>query len=180
MTDIWDIDGLADCEALFEHQLRISTTDRGAPNLRHEASARHNAAPTEVRLHVACDVHKASTVTSAQHSVAPHSISNLVAFAIAQRPAGSLDLLRTCIAVFLQARLVIHSNVRPPDEATSTGQHRRLLMDLFLPATSIKNIMRRATISGMLNGNWSDRYIISHYCPPGCCSDNPENKGGHG
>ena len=149
------------CEAF------VTTTDRGAPNLRAEAAERRDAIAGQCRLQLPCDVHKCATVCTSVFNLTPVDISGLIGLGLAQKPAGMIQLLRDCITVLLQTRLRIIR--RPPDLKDEASAHRTALLSLFLGKDV--DAPRRCIVGGFLNGNWKHRRI-DHLCGPLCCNGN--------
>ncbi len=61
------------------------------------------------------------------------------------------------------------------ETSAASAALRNAAVDLWFPkpdATQpVKSGKRRATIKHFLNGNWSRRDAVEHYCPDGCCPD---------
>jgi hypothetical protein len=119
---------------------------------------RSGAGPNHFRLSKCCEVHKAFAVARAQFDVWPQLVSSMIAFAISQRAAGALDLLRECAVVFFKCRLKFVSDVRPPP-------HCKVQLALMLPwMFRGPDTGRRSVIETFLNGDWSDSDPQHYHC----------------
>jgi hypothetical protein len=120
------------------------------------------------RMSKCCEVHKAFAVSRAQFGVWGQLVSSMIAFAISQRPAGSLDTLRMCAVEFFIARLDFIPHVLPPRQCS---EHRAVLFPWLLHLNGPEANRRRSTIETFLNGDWSNP-TPQHYhawnCTCGC------------
>jgi hypothetical protein len=148
----------------------ISCHDRAASNLKYEACQLRDKGEKDVRLSLPCDVHRISGISGAQWNQISLCISGAISFAISQRPAGALECLRACIAMWLRTRCqIIRGGSLPPSAASL--RHRDAMLDL---CSSIPK-ERQAVIRGFFNVDWC-KSDPAHFHWDGCtcCDGTPE------
>jgi hypothetical protein len=129
------------------------------------------SAANNFRLSLYCTVHKAFSIAKAQFDACPRFISSMIGYAIAQRPAGSLDTLRECAACFFKARLRIVRTALPP---VADREARAEFLSWVLGGNGPECRRRRQCVDSFLNGNWAVP-TPEHYhvfgCPCRCTSE---------
>ena len=80
-----------------------------------------------------------------------------------------LSRMRTILqSIFEEELVVVHAF--PPDQCF---EHRKQVLDLFLPAQGPKSVKRRFVLQSLCNGDLTSS-DITHYCSFSCCSS-PEH-----
>eukprot|EP00971_Amphidinium_carterae_P281305 5585191-Amphidinium_carterae.2 len=117
-------------------------------------------------LRVACGAHGISNALGHALAVVPGCVRGIISCSLAMRPGGSPQLLRACLAEVLFRSAVFHVAEAPvaPDVRPL---YRRAVMDLCFPA-SPKNVIRKANLDVLLNGDWTnprvDVYVTTSAC----------------
>ena len=139
--------------------IHLTTADRASANLRMEASLAGACAESEARIFCPCLTHLVSTVASQQYSLVKESISGCIAYALAQRSAGALDLLRSCLECLLMARLEVRLGPKHVDYAYTDEMAQLIFGD-----TAKGHKVRQ-----LLNGDWRVLQIVHHCtCQTAC------------
>ena len=162
--------GLRAFEDQFPNLVRTAIIDRFSANFKAERHLRSNH-PHEgfVSSIFACDVHRESSAIKQGLWLTNNTMSGLVNLALALEGSGMLSRMRTILqSIFKEELAVVHQF--PPD---GCFDHRKQVLDLFLPAKGPKSLKRRFVLQSLCNGDLTSS-DITHYCSFSCCSS-PEH-----
>ena len=114
-----------------------------------------------------CETHKWMNVASSQYFLVKPQISSMIAFGLAERHSGAIELLKECCHCFLSCRLHVYAGAEPPHCNATVSRLREKIKELCLVAFSQKPQMRERIecISFFLNGDWEVAHRVEHYCP---------------
>jgi hypothetical protein len=119
--------GLAELRAKFKHNFDLSCHDAGSANVKMELFAEDLS--IFPRLSSDCEGHRVHTVQGKVYDVMNNTISNFIAFALAQTSAGAVDKLRNEIKIVLRSS-VTHACAAPPKATDPRSVVRDALLDL--------------------------------------------------
>ena len=130
---------------------------------------RHVALINEARIRSRCDVHMCHTCTGNVLDCVKLLLSGIIAFGLAMRQPGSLNILRRCLRLYFAVCLRVSTDPAPgPD--SPTAKYMDYVLDLFLhPSLGKAAGVRRQVIRKLLNGVIMANGIIWHHCVAGCC-----------
>ena len=161
------VPGLDAFLADFDLQIRMPVIDRFRANFKAERFFQTRTQGL-VSSMFTCDVHKQSGCIKHSMSLSDDTFSGIINLALALEGSGSLDRLRQILQEIVADELIV-VHAPPPGEDTHVFQHRKAVLDAFLPPNSVKNRKRRFIIHSLANSDISDHQIV-HYCTFGCCS----------
>ena len=154
-------------EEEFEGISRIAVIDRFSANFKSERCLKsRNARMTSTIF--SCDVHKISGCIKKGLALSDDTLSGLVGLALSMEASGCLGKMRSILQGIFAEDLVLGFDY-PPSEETSVFKHRLAILDLFLPAKTMKDKKRRFVLQTFANSDLSSSEIV-HWCPFGCCS----------
>ena len=151
----------------FEHVIRLAVIDRFSANYKAERHIRSRSSRM-ISTVFACDVHKMSGCIKKGLSLTDDTLSGLVNLGLALEGSGVLSQMRSILQEIFDEQLVVVID-HPPDENSGIFQHRKALLDLFLPVQGPKSLKRRFILQTMCNSDVSGDEII-HYCSFNCCT----------
>ena len=156
--------GLGDIANRFKRKQRLAITDGdGAVALALRAISK---ATGIVNYHSVCDIHKnANGTTRVMAPVDDSTISKLIHLAKSLQSANAMKMFRDCLRKLVSERLE-YTRCKP---RMADLERTIALMDLYLPATSNTNKMKRSILLTMLNGDWFEMGVVQHRCQ-GCCA----------
>jgi hypothetical protein len=155
--DTWNIKGLGEMCGRFPAVIGLSTCDRGGSNMRYEKCAAKACGATENHLTQLCFVHRCSSVATCLNTLLGTDVSRLTSLALSQRAAGSLDILRKCVLLWVTSNLKVYRGASPPALTTAASKRREAMLNLVFPSPCED----RATLSHILNGDWQS-WEIQH------------------
>lgn len=164
------VDGLTDLLRRFPRVSHVACADRAASNLKAMRCLDSTKDPGEMRLFLACGVHKAYSAHKALQEVDPGLVSGMLNVALSMRPAGTLSSMRRALALLFRARVRVLRNIAPPGPGSPQARYRAAVLGRCLGADEgIKGSQRKLALTSMLNGHW-EQHRIEHYCSgDDCC-----------
>jgi len=151
ITEQLFIRGLDELRFLFPYNVDLSCADSSAANEKGEAIM--EATGLFPRLHARCEGHRAHSVQARAYEPITQSVSDFVAFILAQSPAGAVDQLRDAVIEILEFRCV-HINGSPPNDSHPLSVRRDALIDLCV---DVRDTARRYKLQTLLTSELDDR-----------------------
>ena len=173
---VWDSTSIAQFEHLFERVLELNGLDSAASNRKYDKWRWRcvGFAGANV-LTLWCFTHRKHNAAAALYKLAPPLVSGVIAYGVAQRPKGAVELLTLCIACFLATRLQYHKDVQP-DRAGPVHRQREALFDIIFgdessrakPQNQSRNLRYCLTRSFMHGNLCKKRFhhcCVGQHCP---------------
>ena len=160
------LSSISNASHVFEHRLRISTTDQASSNILCEHSLALQMKDEGWRVvHLACDVHVVSRIDGRVFDLMPHHVIGIIRHALSLSSAQPMNLFRKALRMEIRSRggvrLIVGS---PPMEARQrTAFFLRLFANRGHNADS-----RRILLSLLPNGSWANHQVelyITHDSP---------------
>lgn len=122
-------------------------------------------APTQVSLHLLCDVHKVSAVAKKAFDICPKIITECISLALALRSPGIMTRKRKCLGELIQERMQ-----RKEGHASYDAEgYRQFVFEICLATLAPHVVTLRALVQEMVNGDILQNDVIIHYCRV-CCA----------
>ena len=156
--------GLGGISIRFKRRQMLAITDGdGAVALALRAISRSTEV---VNFNTVCDIHKiANSTTRVMAPVDDSTISKLIHLAKSLQTANAMKIFRDCLRKLLCERLdYMQCKPRMVDLERTIA-----IMDLYLPAKSSTDKLKRGMLLTMLNGDWFEPGVVHHRCQ-GCCT----------